>query len=68
MERGIEGLSLTGDGDDLTLNIEKNQNGSNGDMQRCLVGRFLTNNPIRNHIMKDRLSTIWMPGKGATIK
>lgn len=34
----------------------------------CLLGRFLSDKPIRSHIMKDRLSGIWRPGRGVSIK
>lgn len=34
----------------------------------CLLRRFLSDKPIRSHIMKDRLSGIWRPGRGVLIK
>lgn len=67
MEREMEGLSLPEEGDDLTLNMEGNQT-VHPETQWFLVGRFLTNKPVRTHIMKDRMSTIWTPGRGVTIK
>lgn len=67
MEAALEGLTLVEEGDDLTLNMEGDQP-VNPYIQWCLVGRFLANKPIRTHIMKDRMSTIWTPGKGVTIK
>lgn len=37
-------------------------------LQLCLVGRFLTDRPIRVHIMKDRMAGVWRPLEGVTIR
>lgn len=33
-------------------------------MSMTLVGRFLTNRPVRTHIMKERMAGVWRPGRG----
>lgn len=33
-----------------------------------LVGRFLTDRPIRSHIMKERMAGVWRPGRGVNIR
>lgn len=33
-----------------------------------LVGRFLTDRPIRSHIMKERMAGVWRPGSGVNIR
>lgn len=38
------------------------------DVQLCLVGRFLTDRCIHSHIMKERMSEVWRPVKGVSIK
>lgn len=35
--------------------------------QLCLVGRFISDRPIRVHIMKERMAVIWIPVKGVAI-
>lgn len=39
-----------------------------GDLNLCLVGRFITDRSIRTHIMKERMAEIWRPVKNVTIK
>jgi len=36
--------------------------------QLCLVGRFITNKPIRTYIMKEKMAAIWLPVKGVNIE
>lgn len=41
---------------------------SNTAIKLCLVGRFLTDQPINFNSMKSRMASIWRPGKGVFIK
>lgn len=51
----------------LSLHVEANDKGPE-DLQLCLVGRFVTTQSIRKHIMKERLAEIWRPLKGVSIR
>jgi hypothetical protein len=33
----------------------------------CLVGSLLSDKPVKFHVMKERLATIWRPGQGVSI-
>lgn len=64
----LEGISLDGDEDDgLSFQVDGDAEAKH-DLQLCLVGRFLTDRPIRVLIMKARMAGIWRPVKGVTIK
>lgn len=51
----MENLSLIEEEDDGFVDVEK-ESDQPIDLNLCLVGRFLTNRPIRMHIMKDRMA------------
>jgi 14-3-3 protein epsilon len=38
------------------------------DLALCLIGRFLTNKPIKNHVIKAKMATLWKPGRKLAIK
>lgn len=62
------GLSLDGDEEEgLSLGVATEAKESN-DISLCLVGRFLTEKPIRVMIMKECMAGIWRPVKGVVIK
>lgn len=64
----LGGISLDGDEDDgLSFQVDGDAEAKH-DLQLCLVGRFLTDRPIRVLIMKARMAGIWRPVKGVTIK
>ncbi|XVF79899.1 hypothetical protein PTKIN_Ptkin15bG0027700 [Pterospermum kingtungense] len=48
---------VIGDDAEMVLNVEFS-----------LVGRFLTNRPIKFNVMKNRMAAIWRPGKWVNIK
>nr|KYP76527.1 hypothetical protein KK1_020773 [Cajanus cajan] len=57
LEKDLEGLIIK-DGDD---------GGTSNLVNLSLVGHFPTNRPIHTHIMKNRMASIWRPGKGVSI-
>lgn len=67
MEGSFERMSLVEEDDDVTVLHVDNNGGQIMEDGLCLVGRFLSDKPIRSHIMKERLAGVWRPGKGVTI-
>lgn len=67
MAFNMESLSLEDDVDELLL-----YNGATGgvvdDVQLYLVGRFITDRSIRTNVMKARMSEVWRPVRGVSIK
>lgn len=63
----MENLSL-GDINDVVVDQEGHVEEATELGRLCLVGRFLTDRPIRTHIMKERMVSVWRPGRGVTIK
>jgi 14-3-3 protein epsilon len=64
---GVENLSLNDDDDELEIDfneeeVRRQQQSFN------LVGRFLTNRPIRTNMMMNKMGDIWQPGKGMNIE
>jgi 14-3-3 protein epsilon len=60
-------LSLTDEEDDLEIQIDEEDT----QVQKQsfnLVGRFLTNRPIKVKTMMDKMGDIWQPGKGMDIE
>nr|KYP46012.1 hypothetical protein KK1_032396 [Cajanus cajan] len=57
LEEDLEGLIIKDGNDAGTSNL----------VNLSFVGRFLTDRPIRAHIMKNRMASIWGPGKGVSI-
>jgi len=62
----LEDLSLSDD-EGLSFDIEEEEN-SEHDPHLCFVGRFLVNRPVRFKEMKIRMSEVWRPVKGVTMK
>ncbi|XP_058734223.1 uncharacterized protein At4g02000-like [Vicia villosa] len=67
-EPNLEGLSLLDDGDEGFCFDIGDDDGSTGDLQFCLVGRFLSDRPIHVKSMKARMADIWRPVKKVMIK
>lgn len=68
LQPNMEDLSLIEEEEEgLVYNVENDVEPSL-DVELCLVGRFLTDRPIRTHIMKERMAGVWRPRKGVTIK
>jgi hypothetical protein len=63
----IENLQLHSDDDDLEIQLEDDERVVQKTSFR-LVGRFLTNRPIRAKVMIDKMGDIWQPGRGITIE
>lgn len=63
----MENISL-GDIDEATVDNEEGGAESLEHGRLHLVGCFLTDRPIRTHIMKDRMAGVWRLGHGVTIK
>lgn len=61
-------LNFDGEEDDVAPLQRETNDTETFDARHCLVGRFLTSRPIRIPIMKDRLATIWQPGRGVNIR
>lgn len=59
-------LSLEVEESDVVVRTEEEE-GSDDNANLCLVGRFLTDRPIRVHIMRDRMAGVWRPLGGVTI-
>jgi hypothetical protein len=61
----VENLQINDDDDDLEIEIDETQ------VQKQsfnLVGRFLTNRPIRTNMMMNKMGDIWQPGRGMDIE
>ncbi|XP_057791346.1 uncharacterized protein LOC131008489 [Salvia miltiorrhiza] len=63
----MAGLHLEGEDDELLLEDEITGDSSvSADL--CLVGRFITDQPVNFNLMRSRLASIWRPGKGVFMK
>ncbi|MCI30129.1 hypothetical protein A2U01_0051338 [Trifolium medium] len=63
----VENLSLNDDEDELEIDLNEEEVRT---QQKTfnLVGRFLTNRPIRVNMMMNKMRDIWQPGKGMNIE
>ncbi|KAL8512896.1 hypothetical protein ACS0TY_019156 [Phlomoides rotata] len=59
--------NLGEDEDDLIIGFE-NLEVNPEDNQLCLVGRFLSEQPINFNLLKNRIASVWRPTKGVNIK
>lgn len=63
----FEGLSITNDEDEeLVLEVIQSQQ-RNSHLRHCMVERFLTEHPINFIAMRNRMASIWRPGRGVNI-
>jgi len=63
----IPSLSLSDKEDELEIPVENIPN-SAADTSASLVGKFLTDKPIRGHMMTTKMAEFWHPGRGVNIK
>lgn len=63
----IQNLSLSDEDDELILQSDELP-AQSVDPRLCLVGRFLTNRPIRSYMMMEKIETFWNPVKGVKIQ
>jgi hypothetical protein len=65
----IDRLTLEDDDDEVEVEIEATpERELEINLALCLVGRFLTNRPIRLQWMKVAMGGVWSPVRGVTIK
>lgn len=64
----LENLQLSDDEEEILAFGNSQVEDTYADPGLCLVGRFLTHKPIKNHVMKERMATIWQPGRKVAIK
>lgn len=63
----MSSLSLSDEEEELEIPIETVPNPT-VDTSASLVGRFLTDKPIRGHMMTTKIAEFWHPGRGVNIK
>jgi 14-3-3 protein epsilon len=63
----IAGLVIDDEDDELEIEIDEDQS-QDKRQQFWLVGRFLTNRPIRVNTMINKMGDIWQRGKGMDIE
>lgn len=65
----IKGLSLGEDREEKGFCFDLDEEGDEvGDLRWCLVGQFLCDRPIHLNSMRSKVTYIWRPVKGVTIK
>ena len=68
MEARFDNLTHTGD-EEEELTLDGGGELNNAELlERCLVGRFLTDKQINMSDLKHCLVSLWRPGRGVTIK
>ncbi|MCI30291.1 DUF4283 domain protein [Trifolium medium] len=65
---GLEELHLSDDEDEVLTFDNSQTEDVKVDPALCLIGRFLTNKPIKNHVMKETMANLWQPGRKVSIK
>lgn len=68
MESHFANINLEGDEDDKLILDDNNIQADETFVDLCLVGRFLTDQPINFNLMRSRMAGIWRPGKGVFMK
>lgn len=63
----MAGLNITSEEEELILEDPMHEE-ANVEVGFCLVGHFLTEQPINFNLMRSRLAGIWRPGKGVFVK
>ncbi|MCI04629.1 DUF4283 domain protein [Trifolium medium] len=64
----MERLNLDDVEDEIEIPEEEIRTGDAFDPALCLVGRFLTNRPVRAHMVKGHMSDVWTPVRGVAIR
>lgn len=54
--------------DDFDVDVKPQDGDEEENPSLCLVGHFLTDRPIRVHVMEDRMAEIWCPLAGVAIR
>lgn len=68
MQNMMEDLNISGEEDEELVIGEESIDHGEGDVDLCLVGRFLTDQNLNFQFIKSRLAGIWKPRKGVSIK
>ncbi|KAK6141886.1 hypothetical protein DH2020_024364 [Rehmannia glutinosa] len=68
METNLANLSLFDDEDDEFVFENNNHKEANFDPTLCLVGKFISERSVNFNITKHRLTAIWRPVKGMSVK
>lgn len=68
MDLPIEHLTLSHEEEDELVLDEGLAPEAAAAVELCLVGRFLTDQPLNFNLMRSRMASIWRPGKGMTVK
>lgn len=55
---GVEGLTLDDDNNNVVISTTEGDLEGGDNLNLCLVGRFLTDRPIRLQVMKDRMADV----------
>ncbi|MCI22704.1 DUF4283 domain protein, partial [Trifolium medium] len=63
----MERLTITAEEEELEIQVDDSQE-KNENPALCLVGRFLTERPIRIRIMKEKMAEYWQPVCKVAIK
>ncbi|XP_057811738.1 uncharacterized protein LOC131025974 [Salvia miltiorrhiza] len=67
MEDQMAGLNIEGEDDEIFIDDEVAEE-SSVSVDLCLVGRFITEQPINFTLMRSRMAGVWRPGKGVFMK
>ncbi|XP_045807554.1 uncharacterized protein LOC123904150 [Trifolium pratense] len=62
----VENLTLNDDEDELEITLDEESHVNKQSFN--LVGRFLTNRPIRVNMMMGKMGDIWQPGRGMDVE
>ncbi|CAN1812710.1 hypothetical protein LINPERHAP1_LOCUS26616 [Linum perenne] len=69
MEKEIEAIwNLAMDDEELILPDEEELEQPPWIYENCLVGFFLTNKSYNFNVMKNRMATVWQPGRGLQVQ
>jgi hypothetical protein len=64
----IERLTIAEEEDEIEITIDDSTGNQEENHALCLVGRFLTDRPIRTRMMKEKISEFWQPVCKVAIK
>lgn len=68
MENMMENLNLSVEEDDELIINDEVDGGQEGNIELCLVGRFITDQTLNFNFVRSRLASIWKPRRGVSIK
>lgn len=64
----LENLNLSDDEEVINFRKQLGNQERKANTDLCLVGRLLTYKILRVHMMKERMTIVWDPGRGVAIK